>query len=71
MLTFSKCQNVINTDKLFQDNVTDPENGQEKNENEELKPLHDENQQVHHDDNDNDNNNNNDNDPEDNKETRL
>ena len=66
MLTFSKCQNVINTDKLFQDNVTDPENGQEKDENVEHQPLcHEEYQQVHNNDKDNDN------DPEDNEETRL
>ena len=67
-------KNVINNDILFQDNVTDPENGQEKDENVELQPLHhDEYQQVHNDndDDDNDNNVDNDNEPKDNEESKL
>ena len=62
----------INIGKLFQDNVTDPENGREKDENVELQPLqHDEYQQVHNDNDDDDNNDDNDNDPKDNEETKL
>ena len=49
---------VINNDKLLQDrNVTDPENGQEKNEDEEHPPLHhNAYQRVQNDCNDNNNN---------------
>ena len=65
---------IIDNDKLFQYNITDPENGQEKYENVELQPFqHDEYQQVHNDndDDDNDNNDDNDNEPKDNEESKL